>query len=552
MDDQKRLKILLVSGAYVGSYIDNPVRSQSNELIPQVREKAHVDTIIGPRMSGPYVIAHHLREQGHFVEVLDHISQIEQKEFEEWFDFFRNVKFDVIGVSSAFFIKQPLQTLVSYIKSLWPDAMLMVGGQHNVHPCDADYYVTGFGERAVVEIIDYHFYGKKGLKWMPYHSGKIIDANTFYPVHLDPAESRGYYYKLYDQDVWDTKGTPPPLLEISRGCRFACKFCDFPLIGLKEDTAANVESIYRFLQETYDNFGYTQFYISDDTANNHNQQLFNLRDAVKKLSFTPEFSGMVRADLLKSNPIQVELMAESGFIYHYYGIETFNKKAGSVIGKGMNPEMMKELLINTRNYMMDNGTKKYGARIGLIHGLPYETNESYQEGWDWIFNEFCFRNGVLNPKNSPAAFTLLIAKLENESTQLSAFGTDLAKYGYEILPREEALNFLKTHEHSYTQKQLEKRLRSIDEVYNDKTPLIPWKNQYTNFIESDLLLEKLRLERAKEYTDLGLSQVPPGVFKAFSPIASDPEYVHPADVITNYFKNKKMWRHMNKNLIPFG
>ena len=84
-----------------------------------------------------------------------------------------------------------------------------------------------------------------------------------------------------------------------------------------------------------------------------------------------------------------------GFWAHYYGIETYNEKAGRVIGKGMDRDRMKQGLIDIKDYFWKE-VGRYRSTTSLIVGLPYETRQSLFDGLDWHKENFPKENLQIN------------------------------------------------------------------------------------------------------------------------------------------------------------
>ena len=106
----------------------------------------------------------------------------------------------------------------------------------------------------------------------------------------------------------------------------------------------------------------------------------------------------------------------------YFGIETLNKKAGTVIGKGYDPQAQ----IKTLQQMKQT----YGDQIFLtgsfICGLPTESQASIQDSMEKLIS------GEV-PLDAVIYRPLQISKNEYETWQ-SAFGLDMTKYGYHEIP----------------------------------------------------------------------------------------------------------------------
>ena len=84
-------------------------------------------------------------------------------------------------------------------------------------------------------------------------------------------------------------------METSRGCRFACSYCNFPILGVKGDYTRSQECFERNIKENYDEWGVTEYIITDDTFNDYIPKIQKYGDVVQSLSFEPNFTGYVRS-----------------------------------------------------------------------------------------------------------------------------------------------------------------------------------------------------------------------------------------------------------------
>lgn len=350
---------------------------------------------------------------------------------------------------------------VKFISSLYPNLLIIVGGQtpfeQDLH---ADYYVYGYGEVAMLSILEYEFNNGPPLKYLPKFKGKLVDGLHFY--YSGDLKEYGNSYK--DNDYLSSKDIL--MLEVSRGCRFACKFCSFPYIGIKEDTSRSEESIYRELNENYQKWGITNYNIADDTFNDRTEKIIKLKNAVSRLDFVPNFSGYIRIDLFKSHPEQIEILSECNMWGHFYGIETFNHETGKIIGKGLHPDIVKDLLLKTKNYFLKNNDY-YRCQISMIAGLPKESIEQIYESQNWLLENFSDQAPVWQP-----------LELVKSKDTVQAFGKDMAKYGYENIDKK----FIE-----FYQKQKNKNF--ITKI-NEGT--VYWKNKHTNFFEIYDIVENFR------------------------------------------------------------
>ena len=151
--------------------------------------------------------------------------------------------------------------------------------------------------------------------------------------------------------------------------------------------------------------------FSDDTYNDSSEKVEQLLKMYKTLPFELEFSAYARFDLMLSKPETIPMLMESGMRSVFFGIETFNHDSGKAIGKGMDPEKIKQGLVDLK--------KQYPELListGFIAGLPYDTEESLKETVNWLEN---------SPVDSYSFQVLSLGKN-------SEFGMNKEKYGYKL------------------------------------------------------------------------------------------------------------------------
>jgi len=373
------------------------------------------------RSLGGHRIASFLREYNWDVEVIDYVLHFTIDELKEIVRSRVTSCTKFFGFSFIFneYDHNFLQEFLPWLKKMYSDILIIFGGQNIVvNPYPADYYVNGFGENALMAILNYHFTNSnKELKlddrWLLV--GKKVITNNNYSSA--PMKSLLVNYEDRDfiqPDEW-------VYTELSRGCKFKCEFCNFPLLGVKGDWTRDAEDFELYLKNMYDRFGVKKYYITDETFNDSTGKIEKFSNVVKRLDFDPIFSGFIRADLLVSRPLDRELLGEMGFISHFYGTETFNHLTGKIIGKGMHPDRLKEGLLDVRKYFKNN-TVLYRGQLTLIVGLPQETEETIAQSVDWIFNNWQGEAIVFN--------SLELQEFNSLDANLSILSKNPEKYGY--------------------------------------------------------------------------------------------------------------------------
>ena len=70
--------------------------------------------------------------------------------------------------------------------------------------------------------------------------------------------------------------------ETSRGCRFKCSYCNFPILGVKDDYTRDADDFDTNLRRNYDDWGVTEYIITDDTFNDYVEKIRKYADRVDK------------------------------------------------------------------------------------------------------------------------------------------------------------------------------------------------------------------------------------------------------------------------------
>ena len=405
--------------------------------------------------TGAYKIASTLRNKGWDIEVLDYMLWMSVEQIQQFLTLRVNQNTKWIGVSYTWVSESTrAHDLIKQIKEWYPNIKLIVGGQFPYnHDLKADWYVFGYGEKAIDAVLEYEFSTGPFPVSTELFGGRHIDAYSHYPA----TPYTDYSIKFADNDYVVPENHMT--IELSRGCKFACKFCSFPFIGMKEDTSSEEESLYRELNENYEKHGISVYTIANDTLNDRTEKLIKLKNVVQRLDFKPDFKAFIRLDLLKAHPEHLELLGESRVWIHYYGIETFNKRAGTSIGKGMNSDIMKTLLLKTKDYM-NTHLGVYRGSAGFIAGLPFETIDDMRATDKWLDENWAEQHRMWWPLS-----------IYKQKGIISAFGEDMHKFGYSEIPIVD---------------------RDINREKNVTRPIneIFWKNQDTDIYEcTDLVSE---------------------------------------------------------------
>ena len=366
------------------------------------------------RSAGAHKIASFMRKQGWDIEVLDYWLAFDFDEFKEFINSRVTHNTFFIGISGVFpltgKVLERANKYVRWIKEKYPNIYIIAGSKQIflTRAIDAHYHLTGYGEYGLDQLLK-KLMGKESYVVIEDDNGiKGVNCDLHHPCY----PQKDLVVRYEDRDFLMPQESMT--LEFSRGCKFACKFCSFNVIGVRGDYTRDMPSLYTELKENYDRFGITSYAVADETVNDSVEKLKRITAEIKKLPFKPDLTGYIRGDLIAAREDDKKYLEEMGLWSHYYGIESLNHKAAKTIGKGMHPDKLKQGLLEVRDYFKKSDSGRYRNTFSMIAGLPHETEKSFKEGIRWNSENFrdegvaifpLYLNGDLS-KNSKSEFDL--------------------------------------------------------------------------------------------------------------------------------------------------
>ena len=400
------------------------------------------------RSLGAHRISSYLREQQWDIEVLDYANHFELHELQTFFNSKYDNNFKFVGVSCNFgtFTKE-IDIFCHWIKENYPNVKILIGGQYlpEVMSQSAYYFITGFGENAMIELLKYLFSNGKPVKFKIEKGKKVIDGNVFYPS----APMKSLMVKYEARDFLDPNEWVG--IEMGRGCKFECPYCNFPILGVKGDYTRDAEDYTNQLQQSFDDYGIHKYIVADETFNETTEKIIKFADATEKLNFDPYLTGFIRADLLVLRKDDREHLARMGFLGHFYGVESMNQETAKVIGKGIKTERLQDGLLEVNQYYQ-NQNLPFRATLALVVGLPKETVESQLQTFDWMKKHWLQDQTTL-------VWGLEIPTPNSTSLKPSKISMDLPKYGYKMMGMENT----------------DKHWMDFHTLYNDT---VAWENEH--------------------------------------------------------------------------
>ena len=375
------------------------------------------------RYLGPYQISWYTKQQGYTSQVLDFVYFMTKEQRLDLYRKFITPETKIVGWAPFLMpgggqkldtgLQTALDTL-NEIKENFPWVKIVVGGQvvkwflksgHKNFSFKVDAVFDGYAEYTFLEYCDYVFKKAQHPRFEIENSMKVIRPTKEYDIYA--------CRMVFEKNDFIMPGESLPL-ELSRGCIFKCKFCQYPNIGKdKNDFNRSLHNVKDSLIYNYEMFGTTRYHLTDDTLNSHRERTKELLEITKQLPFKIEFIGYVRLDLLDIWPEQKDILPEAGLISCHFGVESLDPESCKQIGKGWGAKNHKTWLPYIKKYWGNDVI----INCTLIAGLGKETEKEWKETDDW-FRESGIDDWFYQPLS-----------LHN-SIMMSEFEKNAEQYGY--------------------------------------------------------------------------------------------------------------------------
>ncbi len=201
-----------------------------------------------------------------------------------------------------------------------------------------------------------------------FRKNEKIVANECVPVKLEELE---FPYRQEDLSFLENKLV---YFETSRGCLYNCTYC-----------LSSSEGKTRFFSDEYV-FKGLDFFIKnkiplvkfvDRTFNENNKRACKIADYIVKNSEITHFHMEIAPQLLTDEFLEIVSHSE-GKIQFEMGIQTTNPNTMRAIRRVYDKEKVKEKILKI--------PKCVHTHLDLIAGLPFETVETFREGFDFVYS----------------------------------------------------------------------------------------------------------------------------------------------------------------------
>lgn len=321
------------------------------------------------RYAGPYRVASEFRKRGQEVKVVDFMMRFSLAELKMIVAQYITPETQWIGISSTFLASANFDPFLNRIQIRdHLQKSTSVGLTHE----EAEDFFKFCREKNLRILIggSRQKFEFDNVEWV---SGNAEEKLFSEPFAFNDSKI------LWNDDDHISEGEHLPI-EIARGCIFKCSFCSYNLNGKKLwEFCKTPEVVEEEMMRNYDKFGTTGYMFSDDTYNDSPIKVSAFNDMFKQLPFDIEFTTYARLDLILSKWETMDMLAESGMKAVFFGVESFNHASAKSIGKGMDPERIKDGLLRIKHEYPD-----ILLCTGFIAGLPHETIDTLETTIDWL------------------------------------------------------------------------------------------------------------------------------------------------------------------------
>ena len=295
---------------------------------------------------------------------------------------------DVIGLSAMTFQFDTARRLANYIKGLYPDIKIAVGGYHatlmyeEIASSDEgksfDFIVRGEGEKTFDELLD-AIEGKLRMADVPglsYRHNGGFSHNEPRPLdNLDTLQLPRRNARIWQGYFFSGKGLD--MIETSRGCTMTCNFCSMNRMYGRTFRTYSFKRIMQDLTNAKKN-GAKYIAFADDNVTLNVKRLESLCDAIVAAGHD-DLRYIVQASTsgIASSPVLAQKMARAGIQIVFLGIENISERNLQIMNKGNVLDKTKRAI----EYLHNNNILIVG---GMILGHAEDKEEDIARNFEFF------------------------------------------------------------------------------------------------------------------------------------------------------------------------
>ena len=396
-------------------------------------------SLVMSRYAGPYVAANSARKAGYQVKVLDYF--LHHDNIEEYIKPHVGPNTKLLAISSTFIYrktkdrhtwynilmdemtclhcdsKEQLKEWFASIRKVIPkDCKIAIAGERvnriyeywpyipEDHPLktSVDLYFLGRDDDALYKFLSDNYRLRKEKFIFDNQSNFFATADIPNQIYTDKD-------CIIPQEVLS--------IEISRGCAFNCKYCNYDKATVNKKQMQAIENDFNYY---YEKFGVSKYHFTTECFNDNIGFVREFHNLTKRLDYKLNWVSYARPDLCWKYPEVPELMLESGAIANFYGVETMNHEAAKFSGRGLHFDKIMKVFEKFKSL-----DPNYMIHAFFIIGLPKDTIKSIISFGEWISKQ--------NIIDSAKFEVLGIMPLMTDAVKLwhnAEYAVDPKKYGF--------------------------------------------------------------------------------------------------------------------------
>jgi len=352
------------------------------------RDIARLASIVPP--NGILSIAAYLERHGYRVEVVDGFAEPHADDrIRQYLLAERPATIGFSCITSNFLDGVRMATMA---KDVLPGIRVLVGGAHGSALREKvleafsviDVVVVGEGERTVLEYVEAEGENLSAIEGLVYREADgavIFTGRREDPIDLDTLPFPAYeklknFPHAYKLPIFNYPTTPHSSCIASRGCPYACSYCDRSVFG-KSFRYNSAEYMYEHLRYLKDRYGLKHILFYDDQFTFNRRRVVDFCTMMIDRPLGMGFNCVVRAEHVDRELLT--LMKKAGCWMISMGIETGDKELLAQHRK--NPDL--DMLASRVRMIRDAGIRVKGL---LMMGLPGETEASIRRSMDYVFS----------------------------------------------------------------------------------------------------------------------------------------------------------------------
>ncbi len=366
-------------------------------IIPKIYQARYLESQISiPNLGIPYLSAA-IKNNGHETKLING-EMLSTKAF---INRIKSIDTRVIGISSMLFNINEFFDLVNFLRELYPSKIIIGGGcgpsslppEYIFRKCMLDVLFRGEAESSLCAFMDMLESCQVNLERVPgicyRKAGKGIKVNDFDlslsgdldKIPFPDRDLMGEKQYLKCQKKYTRTNLGPPMIRIqtSRGCPFACSFCDKDITGQKVRlrSADNIIEEILFCQKRYK---CSSFFFNDDLFVSSKKRLEEFCRKITEKKIKISWKAHPRVNSLHEKTY--ELIQRAGCTNLFFGIESGSEKILKILNKRISPEEIRRGIeachasgIKPGGYFMvgvpGETMEDHKATIALIKDLPF-------------------------------------------------------------------------------------------------------------------------------------------------------------------------------------